>query len=66
MIAFGNLKIVRRETGAANHIDPQPVANVRHHDAEAVYRITNILLGAAPMFRPGTKLGQIVDVNHST
>jgi hypothetical protein len=46
-----------------DHIDLEPILDVLDHDAGDLYGIANILLGAAPVVRPGKKLGGFVDVN---
>jgi hypothetical protein len=48
---------------AEDHIDLEPIVGVLHHDTGDLYGLANILLGAAPIVRPSTKLGRLVDVN---
>ena len=48
---------------AEDHIDLQPILNITDHDAGGPHGVANILLGAAPVLRPGTKLGRLADVN---
>jgi hypothetical protein len=56
-------KVTGGNSGGEDHIDLEPILEVLDHDAGDLYGVARILLGAAPVVRPGKKLGGLVDVN---